>query len=61
MYFADAERQRETGCWLDCERLPDHFARLFRAACALCGSRQDAEDLVQETYARVLQRPRWLR
>src|SRR3954447_23969489 len=57
----DAEGQRETGRWLDCERLPDHFERLFRAACALCGSREDAEDLVQETYARVLRRPRLLR
>jgi len=57
----DAEGQRETGRWLDCQRLPDHFDRLFRAACALCGSREDAEDLVQETYLRVLQRPRWLR
>jgi RNA polymerase sigma-70 factor (ECF subfamily) len=35
--------------------------RLYRAAWALCGSREDAEDLVQETYARVLGRPRMLR
>jgi RNA polymerase sigma-70 factor (ECF subfamily) len=35
--------------------------RLFRAAWALCGSREDAEDLVQDTYARVLSRPRLLR
>jgi RNA polymerase sigma-70 factor (ECF subfamily) len=27
----------------------------------MCGSREDAEDLVQDTYARVLARPRWLR
>jgi RNA polymerase sigma-70 factor (ECF subfamily) len=27
----------------------------------MCGSREDAEDLVQETYARVLARPRLLR
>ena len=39
----------------------DHLDRLYRAAWALCGSREDAEDLVQETYARVLGRPRLLR
>jgi RNA polymerase sigma-70 factor, ECF subfamily len=39
----------------------DRLDRLFRAAWALCGSRQDAEDLVQETYERVLRRPRLLR
>jgi RNA polymerase sigma-70 factor (ECF subfamily) len=27
----------------------------------LCGSRENAEDLVQETVARILSRPRWLR
>jgi RNA polymerase sigma-70 factor, ECF subfamily len=46
---------------LDPARLGDHVDRLFRAAWALCGSREDAEDLVQETYARVLARPRLLR
>jgi RNA polymerase sigma-70 factor, ECF subfamily len=46
---------------LDPARLGDHVDRLFRAAWALCGSREDAEDLVQETYARVLARPRILR
>lgn len=46
---------------LDPERLGDHLDRLYRAARAMCGSREDAEDLVQETYARVLQRPRVLR
>jgi RNA polymerase sigma-70 factor (ECF subfamily) len=30
-------------------------------ACALCGSRDLAEDLVQETYVKVLSRPRFLR
>lgn len=45
---------------LDPERLGDHLDRLYRAAWGLCGSRQDAEDLVQETYARVLRRPRLL-
>jgi RNA polymerase sigma-70 factor (ECF subfamily) len=46
---------------LDPARLGDHLDRLFRAAWALCGSREDAEDLVQETYARVLAKPRLLR
>src|SRR5438270_12764962 len=43
---------------LDPERLGDHLDRLYRAAWALCGSREDADDLVQETFARVLARPR---
>jgi RNA polymerase sigma-70 factor (ECF subfamily) len=46
---------------LDPARLGDHLDRLFRAAWALSGSREDAEDLVQQTYARVLARPRLLR
>jgi RNA polymerase sigma-70 factor (ECF subfamily) len=46
---------------LDSARLGDHLDRLYRAAWALCGSREDAEDLVQETYASVLARPRFLR
>jgi RNA polymerase sigma-70 factor (ECF subfamily) len=46
---------------LDPARLGDHLDRLYRAARALCSSREDAEDLVQETYARVLARPRLLR
>jgi RNA polymerase sigma-70 factor (ECF subfamily) len=46
---------------LDPTRLGDHLDRLYRAAWALSGSREDAEDLVQETYARVLSRPRLLR
>jgi RNA polymerase sigma-70 factor (ECF subfamily) len=46
---------------LDTARLGDHLDRLYRAAWALCGSREDAEDLVQETYAQVLGRPRLLR
>jgi len=31
---------------------------LYRTAWGLCGSREDAEDLVQETFAQVLARPR---
>jgi len=46
---------------LDHRGLGDHLDRLFRAAWALSGSREDAEDLVQDTYARVLARPRMLR
>ena len=46
---------------LDPTRLGDHLDRLYRAAWALCGSREEAEDLVQETYARVLARPRLIR
>ncbi len=43
---------------LDPQSLSKHLDRLYRAAWALCGSREDAEDLVQETFARVLARPR---
>ena len=39
----------------------DHIDTLYRAAWALCGSRHDAEDLVQETFVNVLKRPRLLR
>ena len=46
---------------LDPLTLGDHFDRLFRAAWALCGSREEAEDLVQDTYARVLAGPRVVR
>lgn len=38
--------------------LGDHLDRLYRAAWAMTGSREDAEDLVQETYERVLRKPR---
>jgi RNA polymerase sigma-70 factor (ECF subfamily) len=46
---------------LDPEALGDHIDRLYRAAWALCGSREDAEDLVQDTYAQILRRPRIVR
>jgi RNA polymerase sigma-70 factor (ECF subfamily) len=51
-----AERRR-----LEPARLIDHRARLLRAAYALSGSRHDAEDLVQETFERVLRHPRFVR
>jgi RNA polymerase sigma-70 factor (ECF subfamily) len=51
----NAERQ------LDPESLGDHIDRLYRAAWGLSGSREEAEDLVQETFARVLRKPRLLR
>jgi len=46
---------------LDPASLGDHTDRLYRAAWGLCGSREEAEDLVQETFARVLRKPRILR
>src|SRR5437588_6587301 len=46
---------------LEPDSLSRHVDQLFRAAWALCGSRDDAEDLVQETFVNVLKRPRWLR
>jgi RNA polymerase sigma-70 factor (ECF subfamily) len=46
---------------LDPSTLGDHIDRLFRAAWALSGSRVEAEDLVQETFARVLAKPRRVR
>jgi RNA polymerase sigma-70 factor, ECF subfamily len=46
---------------LDPEALYRHIDQLYRAAWALCGSRHDAEDLVQETFLNILKRPRLLR
>ena len=56
MLFVQSEDRR-----LDPEAAGDHLDTLFRVACALSGSRDLAEDLVQETYAKVLARPRLLR
>jgi RNA polymerase sigma-70 factor (ECF subfamily) len=46
---------------LEPDSLTRHIDQLFRAAWALCGSREDAEDLVQETFVNILKRPRFLR
>jgi RNA polymerase sigma-70 factor, ECF subfamily len=46
---------------LDPQRLGGYADQLYRAAWGLCGSRHDAEDLVQETFANVLKRRRLLR
>jgi RNA polymerase sigma-70 factor, ECF subfamily len=58
--YPDGERMRGDR-QLDPQGLGDHIDRLYRAAWALCGSREEAEDLVQETFARVLRKPRVLR
>lgn len=52
---APIDRQR-----LEPRSLAQHRPRLVRAAYAMCGSREDAEDLVQETFERVLRRPRFV-
>jgi RNA polymerase sigma-70 factor (ECF subfamily) len=46
---------------LDPDRLGEHLPALYRAARAWTRTTEDAEDLVQETYASVLARPRFLR
>jgi RNA polymerase sigma-70 factor, ECF subfamily len=46
---------------LDPDALVAHLAHMLGAARALCGSRESAEDLVQDTVAQVLSRPRLLR
>src|SRR5271168_2457050 len=46
---------------LDPRSLTQHVDGLYRAAWALCGSCEDAEDLVGETFARALSHPRGVR
>jgi len=55
------QNSSEQSGMLDPERLPELLDRLYQAAWAICGSPHDAEDLVQETLAKVLARPRLLR
>src|SRR3954465_12067934 len=45
---------------LDPERLSNHVDRLMRIARRMTGSREGAEDLVQDTFERVLRKPRTL-
>jgi RNA polymerase sigma-70 factor (ECF subfamily) len=54
-------RSRSSLRVLEPDSLYRHVDQLYRAAWALCGSRHDAEDLVQETFLNVLKRPRLLR
>ncbi len=61
MSAAIATRPESPTRRLDPEAIGSHAARLYRAAYGLCGSRHDAEDLVQDTYERVLRRPRFVR
>jgi RNA polymerase sigma-70 factor, ECF subfamily len=44
--------------FLDPQSLAKHTDRLYRAAWALCGSPEEAEDLVLETFAGLTRRPR---
>jgi RNA polymerase sigma-70 factor, ECF subfamily len=46
---------------LDPEVLVAHLRPLLRTASSLCDSRETAEDLVQDTFAKILARPRFLR
>jgi RNA polymerase sigma-70 factor, ECF subfamily len=59
--IGEAPRCGSAGRQLDPEALGDHIDRLYRAARSMSASPQDAEDLVQETFAQVLKKPRRLR
>jgi len=61
-HFASPRRTSATGPrQLDAARAGDHLDHLYRAARALTRSAHESDDLVQETYARVLSRPRTVR
>jgi hypothetical protein len=49
------------GLALQPDEAASHLTRLYRLAWSLCGCPHVAEDLVQETYLRVLARPRQVR
>jgi RNA polymerase sigma-70 factor (ECF subfamily) len=62
MELAAVDEEHEiAGRRLQPDALADHLDRLYRAARSMCRSPEDAEDLVQETCARVLARPRFVR
>jgi len=46
---------------LDPQLAAEHLPRLYRAARAWTRTREEAEDVVQETFAHVLARPRFIR
>jgi RNA polymerase sigma-70 factor (ECF subfamily) len=56
-----ASRRQPRSGYIDPDRLSIHLDALYRAARAMCASQPDAEDLVQDTLANVLRRPRLLR
>lgn len=58
---ASSQDRHDYGHRLDPESLGDHVGRLYWAAYGLTGSRDEAQDLVQDTYERVLRRPRFVR
>jgi RNA polymerase sigma-70 factor (ECF subfamily) len=47
--------------WLDADSALRHIDRLHAAARAMCENGPDADDLVQEVFATLLQRPRRLK
>lgn len=53
-------RERRPARLLRPEDAARHHNRLYRTARTMCRSHEDAEDLVQETFAQVLSKPRLL-